>query len=184
MTAQNLDSRSSIANGSSTQNNNSDSQQLSNEIPNPNPSLYVSSQQQQQQPDTSKCSDKIPLAAKNLVLRGSRLKNVKWILGAVTYTGVDTKVMKNNDSGKQKVSQVECVMNRYVIFILLIQLVLCIFASFGNLKNCGQTNNINYYVKDSSCTAEFFLTWARYFLLLNTMLPISLIVSLEFVKVG
>ena len=39
-------------------------------------------------------------------------------------------------------------------------------------------------IKDENCISEFFLTWARYLLLLNTMLPISLIVSLEFVKFG
>jgi hypothetical protein len=30
------------------------------------------------------------VGAKQLLLRGSRLKNTKWIVGLVTYTGVDT----------------------------------------------------------------------------------------------
>jgi magnesium-transporting ATPase (P-type) len=34
---------------------------------------------------------------KNLLLRGTKLKNVEWVLGVVVYAGVDSKIMKNAD---------------------------------------------------------------------------------------
>jgi magnesium-transporting ATPase (P-type) len=62
----------------------------------------------------------LALTSKHLVLRASRLKNVKWIYGAVVYTGVDTKVMMNSDIGKNKVTKVEREMNRFIMLVLAI----------------------------------------------------------------
>lgn len=53
----------------------------------------------------------VSLNAKNLVLRGARLKNCKWIYGLVVYTGQDTKIMKNSDEARTKSSKVERDMN-------------------------------------------------------------------------
>lgn len=33
--------------------------------------------------------------AKNLLLRGSQLRNTEWVVGLVVYTGMETKVMMN-----------------------------------------------------------------------------------------
>ena len=32
---------------------------------------------------------------KNVILKGCILKNTEWIMGIITYTGHDTKIMKN-----------------------------------------------------------------------------------------
>lgn len=36
---------------------------------------------------------KIPIDSTQILLRGSQLKNTKWIFGAVIYTGHETKLM-------------------------------------------------------------------------------------------
>lgn len=52
-------------------------------------------------------------------------------------------------------------------------------------QECNSQFNLSEYLTDlGSCSQQFFLTFASYFLLLNTMIPISLVVSLEFVKFG
>ena len=35
---------------------------------------------------------------KQLLYRGARLKNTKWVLGLVIYTGRNTKIMLNSES--------------------------------------------------------------------------------------
>ncbi len=43
---------------------------------------------------------------KQLLYRGARLKNTKWIYGVVIYTGKNTKIMMNSDSSSVKMSQI------------------------------------------------------------------------------
>lgn len=43
---------------------------------------------------------------KQLLYRGARLKNTKWVYGLVIYTGKNTKIMMNSDSSSVKMSQI------------------------------------------------------------------------------
>ena len=51
-------------------------------------------------------------------MRGARLKNVKWIIGIAVYTGIDTKIMRNSDEGKPKVSNIDRKTNYLILYIL------------------------------------------------------------------
>jgi len=46
----------------------------------------------------------------NFMLRGCKLRNTKWILGLIAYTGHDTKIMKNNFNARTKKSHLERMM--------------------------------------------------------------------------
>ncbi len=52
-------------------------------------------------------------------MRGAKLKNTKWIAGIVVYTGEDTKIMKNADKSKYKVSNIETETNKFIISIFI-----------------------------------------------------------------
>lgn len=128
---------------------------------------------------------KYGLNHKNLILRGSRLKNVKWAVGITVYTGVDTKIMRNSDEGENKMSNIDKMINYQILYILIIQLGCCITTMVLYLFMCVQDSpNFQYFNQDSSCFTGGLIVFAAYFLLMNTMIPISLIVSLEFVKVA
>ena len=43
---------------------------------------------------------KVSLSSDNLLLRGSSLRNTEWIVGVVTYTGHDTRIMRNSVASK------------------------------------------------------------------------------------
>ena len=62
---------------------------------------------------------KVQLTHKNFLLRGSKLKNVKWAIGVVVYTGIDTKVMRNSEEQKNKMSNIDRLINFRIIYILL-----------------------------------------------------------------
>ena len=126
----------------------------------------------------------IPLDAKQLLLKGAKLRNTQWIIGIVIYTGHNCKLMKNAKEPRIKYSSVESLMNKSLIFILILQSILCIICAI--LRGIYWTNHIkknpflNY--TEYSYGLEGFLSYFTYLLLLNTMIPISLIITLEIVK--
>ena len=129
---------------------------------------------------------KFPIDQKQLLLKGAKLKNTKWIIGLVIYTGHNCKIMKNSKEPRVKYSTVETIMNKRLIFIFCTQCFLCIVSaicrgSFYNhyLKSNDMMSHMLY-----SYSIESLLSFFTYLLLLNTMIPISLIVTLEIVKIG
>lgn len=129
-------------------------------------------------------NEKILLGPKQLLLRGSQLRNTKWAVGVVVYTGMDTKIMRNSERGRQKSSEIEKKTNKLIIFLLIFQIICALICALMNFSfNLLQLPQIPYLNSAYSPGLEAFITFWSYFLLFNTMLPISLIVSLEFVKI-
>ena len=175
-------------------------------------------------------SIEFPLEAKNLLLKGAKLRNTDWIIGIVIYTGHNCKIMKNSKEGIIKFSSIEKLMNRLLIIILIVQIILSIISAifhkiyYSNHENlihsdthfendehvfrlycmkeiCKDTPksiskyNPNFYVinnlfhyfysdyYDVSSGLDTILSFFTYFLLLNTLIPISLIITLEIVKI-
>lgn len=54
----------------------------------------------------------VPVDQSNLLLRGSRLRNTKWVLGLVTYTGKESKIAQNARSAPSKQSNLDKVRSR------------------------------------------------------------------------
>lgn len=76
-------------------------------------------------------------------------------------------------------------MNRLVFFIVLAQIMLCIIiAIVGSFWYRDESDQkTSYLVFEYNVGVNGIISFFSYFLLLNTMLPISLIVTLELVKV-
>ena len=62
--------------------------------------------------------------SKNLLLRGSILKNSNWVAGMVVYTGRLTKLSLNMNISKFKFSGIETSLNSFVPKVLFLQLAL------------------------------------------------------------
>ena len=126
-------------------------------------------------------SHKVLLGHKQLLMRGSVLKNSKWIIGIAAYTGKDTKIMLNANPSKSKQSQIEKITNKLILCIFCFQLFCCLISAVGSyvwMKVVQHDYTQDRYSKPIEATLMFF----TYFLLDNTMIPISLIVSLEMTK--
>ena len=139
----------------------------------------------------------IPLDAKQLLLKGAKLRNTSWIIGIVVYTGHNCKIMKNSKEPVTKFSSVELLMNKALIFIFILQAILCIIAAvlrgfFYKKYNLEKVDGregkdehpeyISFGFTEKSYTVESVINYFTYLLLLNTMIPISLIITLEVVK--
>jgi magnesium-transporting ATPase (P-type) len=127
---------------------------------------------------------KVYLNKENFIPRGVFVKNTRYFLGLVVYVGGETKIMMNNMSKKNKMSSTEKMMNNYVYilvifeFFLLLVLAILPAATFKHISK--------YYswlqIKKPNILSEIFVNFLSYFILLNTFLPISLIVTIESVR--
>ena len=158
----------------------------------PNPELYQLNGKMHLTFTTNKSNGQedydIPLDSKQLLLKGAKLKNTRWIIGIVVYTGHNCKLMKNAKEPRTKFSSVETLMNKGLVFIFIIQAILCIICAilrFVYYKSYLVDINkkaTSFGYKENSIGIESFLNFFTYLLLLNTLIPISLIITLEIVK--
>ena len=140
----------------------------------------------------------VPLDSKQLLLKGAKLKNTDWIVGIVVYSGLNCKIMKNSKEPITKYSSVEKLMNKALIFIFIFQGILCLLSAIlrGYYYKKNKLDRVNKYINEEgetipisfgynefSYTAESFFNYFTYLLLLNTMIPISLIITIEVVKI-
>ena len=132
----------------------------------------------------------ISLSAKQLLLKGAKLKNTEWAIGIVVYVGHDCKIMKNAKDPVTKYSSLERLMNFGLVAIFILQAILCIIAAI--LRGIYyKSNQLDEYDRKPSGFGytkysygiESFLNYFTYMLLLNTLIPISLIITLEIVKI-
>lgn len=125
---------------------------------------------------------KVSLGIKQLLLRGAVLKNTKWILGIAVYTGLESRIMQNSNPSRFKQSQIEKKTNNLILIIFLFQMICCLICAIGAGYFYYNNSDAPYMYKIYNSGLEGFLNYFTYFLLINTMIPISLIVSLEMVK--
>ena len=129
-------------------------------------------------------NEQFALKINQLLLKGSNLKNTEWILGVVVYTGKDSKLMMNSQKSRTKRSRVEKELNIIIFFILIAQLFICLTLAMTMLiRDSSNDDDQDYYLGSGNSDEEFYINFFSYFLLLNTMIPISLIVTLEIIKV-
>ncbi|EGR30477.1 p-type ATPase, putative [Ichthyophthirius multifiliis] len=121
----------------------------------------------------------------NILLSGCTLKNTEWVVGMVVYSGMNTKIMQNQGQVKQKVTDVEKILNNIIIITFIIQTILCLISSILSVNHYylyyESSNDQKYILFDPE--VQGILIYFTYFLLLNSLIPISLIISLEVVKV-
>ncbi|KAL8533454.1 hypothetical protein ACS0TY_009732 [Phlomoides rotata] len=136
-----------------------------------------------------------PLSPQQLLLRDSKLRNTDHIYGAVIFTGHDTKVIQNSTDPPSKRSKIEKKMDKiiYLLFGVLFMLAFIGSVYFGvKTKDDQEGGHKRWYLKPESAEIFFdpdrapaaavyhFLTAL---LLYSYLIPISLYVSIEIVKV-
>lgn len=123
-----------------------------------------------------------------VLLRGCTLRNTEWCFGLVIFGGPDTKLMQNSGKTIFKRTSVDHLMN---------VLVLCIFGFLATMCTILTIGNAIWEMKEGSVFTAFlprepgidaglssFLTFWSYVIVLNTVVPISLYVSVEIIRLG
>uniref|UniRef100_S4RDT0 Phospholipid-transporting ATPase n=1 Tax=Petromyzon marinus TaxID=7757 RepID=S4RDT0_PETMA len=125
-----------------------------------------------------------------MLLRGCVLRNTEWCYGLVVFAGPDTKLMQNSGRTKLKRTSIDRLMNTLVLWWIFGFLV-CMGSILG-LGNTIWESAIGYYFQPylpwesavDSAIFSGFLTFWSYIIILNTVVPISLYVSVEVIRLG
>ena len=133
--------------------------------------------------------------SKNILLRGSRLKNVRYVYGVAIYTGNDTKLMLNINRTSLKISDIDYILGKIVIFLIgmcvLVTLISSIIGIVYRKKGMPDYENddynegyIYYYRKGGSKknSLENIRIVAAHFHLFG-VIPISIVIVNAVVKV-
>ena len=141
---------------------------------------------------------KVSLGPKNVLLRGVVLRQTEWARGIVVYTGRETKIQMNSADPPSKTSSVMLLANSLTFWMFAVDATLSLCAGLYSANSLSQE-----WVKDScylwgNCPGRGFdetlttppagmtgfLTFWTHVLIFTNLIPISLLVTIDMVKLG
>ncbi|EIW68591.1 hypothetical protein TREMEDRAFT_74105 [Tremella mesenterica DSM 1558] len=129
-----------------------------------------------------------PITLETTLLRGCILKNTAWVIGIVAFTGVDTKIVQNSGLTPSKRSRVERQMNPQVLVNLLVLGLICMVCAIVdhfNERRWVRQGTYWTYKDDRSGdnpNVNGIVTFANALITFQNIVPISLYISIEFVR--
>ncbi|XP_027929057.1 phospholipid-transporting ATPase 1-like [Vigna unguiculata] len=145
---------------------------------------------------------KFSLSQSNIVLRGCQLKNTDWIIGVVVYAGQETKAMLNSAASPSKRSRLESYMNRETLWLSVFLFIMCLVVALGMclwlVRHNNQLDTLPYYrkryftngpdngkkYKYYGIPMEAFFSFLSSVIVFQIMIPISLYITMELVRLG
>ena len=123
----------------------------------------------------------LPLTNNEVVYRGSVLRNTQEAVGMVVYSGEECKIRMNaTKNPRVKAPALQAIVNRVVVIIVIFVVALAIFNTIAYQVWVKTTEKKAWYLTDAR--VGFFPILTSFIILFNTMVPLSLYVSLEIVK--
>ncbi|KAG6619942.1 Phospholipid-transporting ATPase [Phytophthora cinnamomi] len=128
-----------------------------------------------------------PIGPSNIILRGCSVRGCAYIYGVVIFTGSETKLMQNARATPSKQSNVYKMVNRCILLIFITQFVLCIISTICNTIWMDKNEKRLWYLSSAimrTSSAANLVSFFTFLILYNNLVPISLYVSLDMVKVA
>lgn len=138
----------------------------------------------------------LPLDNGKTLLRGCVLRNTRWCYGVVIFAGKDTKLMMNSGKTKCKRTSLDHFLNILIMGIVVFLIAMCLicttlcgirewtierhFTIHLNLDGSVIPDHMEQSPEQTSILS--FLMFFSYLILLNTVVPISLYVSVEIIR--
>ncbi|XP_069564255.1 probable phospholipid-transporting ATPase IM [Brachyistius frenatus] len=131
--------------------------------------------------------NKYPLDNEKMLLRGCVLRNTEWCFGIVIFAGLQTKLMQNCGRTKFKRTSIDKLMNTLVLWIFAFLVCMGVVLAIGNtIWEIWIGRNFEVFLPwdefQSNAVFSGFLTFWSYIIILNTVVPISLYVSVEVLR--
>lgn len=131
--------------------------------------------------------ERYPLDLDNMLLRGCKIRNTEVCHGLVIFAGADTKIMRNGGKTRFKRTKIDELMNYMVYTIFVVLILVAAGLAIGHSFWYEEIGSKAWYLFDNkNQTASYrgFLSFWGYIIVLNTMVPISLYVSVEVIRLG
>ncbi|KAL8970180.1 MAG: hypothetical protein Q9183_001645 [Haloplaca sp. 2 TL-2023] len=126
-------------------------------------------------------NENLPLTNNEIIYRGSTIRNTPEVFAMVIYTGEECKIRMNATKNPRiKAPSLQALVNKIVIITVLFVLVLAIFNTVAYEIWQTSTEEKSWYITEAS--VAFFPILTSFIIMFNTMIPLSLYVSLEIVK--
>ncbi|KAK9277681.1 hypothetical protein L1049_007228 [Liquidambar formosana] len=149
----------------------------------PNNSLYTFSGNLLFQKQT------LPLTPNQILLRGCSLRNTEYIVGAVIFTGHESKVMMNAMNVPSKRSTLERKLDKLILALFGGLFIMCLIGAIGSgvfidrkYYYLGLGESVENQFNPSNRFLVATLTMFTLITLYSTIIPISLYVSIEMIK--
>ncbi|XP_030449273.1 phospholipid-transporting ATPase 3 [Syzygium oleosum] len=132
----------------------------------------------------------LPLTPNQILLRGCSLRNTEYIVGAVIFTGHETKVMMNAMNVPSKRSTLERKLDKLILTLLATLFVMCMIGAIGSATfinrkyyYLGLGKGVEAQFNPDNRLVVFAATMLTLVTLFSTIIPISLYVSIEMIKI-
>ncbi|XP_071314005.1 phospholipid-transporting ATPase VD isoform X2 [Trachinotus anak] len=134
--------------------------------------------------------EKVGAGIESLLLRGCTVRNTDHAVGFVVYAGHETKSMLNNNGPRYKRSKLERRLNTDVFYCVILLIVMCLVGAVGHFLWLQALPGVPPYLVpysngqlDSPGLSGVYMFFTM-IILLQVLIPISLYVSIELVKIG
>ncbi|PBP27981.1 p-type ATPase, partial [Diplocarpon rosae] len=125
----------------------------------------------------------LPLTTNEVIFRGSTLRNTAQAVGIVVNTGEECKIRMNaNKNPRTKAPAIQVMTNKIVIMLVVFVIVLALFCTIAYQIWTNNTEEKAWYLK--GLHVNFAHISIGFVILYNTLIPLSLYVSLEIIKIG
>eukprot|EP01117_Protostelium_nocturnum_P006113 TRINITY_DN2203_c0_g1_i3.p1 TRINITY_DN2203_c0_g1~~TRINITY_DN2203_c0_g1_i3.p1 ORF type:complete len:1236 (+),score=387.58 TRINITY_DN2203_c0_g1_i3:144-3851(+) len=134
--------------------------------------------------DESGEEGQLPLTLRQVLLRGCTLQSTEWAYGIVVFTGHDTKTMRNAKPPKFKLSAFEHSINHFLTILLVFTIAIMVFSSALSTIWNKKLGDVFYLPAPLTPFMNIITSLPTFLILYNVVIPISLYVSMEMVKVA
>ncbi|PKS07259.1 hypothetical protein jhhlp_005861 [Lomentospora prolificans] len=125
----------------------------------------------------------LPLTSNNIIYRGSTMRNTTEAIGLVVNSGEECKIRMNAHKNiRAKAPAIQSLVNKIVLFLVFFVVMLSIGLTIGYYRWRAGFEKLLWYLMGASLS--FKNIFIAFLLMFNTLIPLSLYISLEIIKLG
>ncbi|CAL9730539.1 probable phospholipid-transporting ATPase Dnf3p [Monosporozyma unispora] len=154
-------------------------------VEDPNNDLYNFEGNLELQDTQNNTFKKFPIGLDNVIYRGSIIRNTPRMVGMVIFTGEETKIRMNAiRNPRTKAPKLQKSINLIIAFMVFVVACVSFFSYLGNViaKRSSINGNKAWYLFEQD--AGVAPTIMSFIIMFNTMIPLSLYVTMEIIKVA